>query len=132
MHIVKYLFSLIISKKYKNYLVAHHRVIGIEGLLTLLIMFIGIQSAYKANGGDEGEHFLGRITALSFPILVQTTVAGVVFGAVLLGLYFAFNLEGTAFDDWYEWTISLFTIFLQILFFTRLVSYMKRVKAHTI
>jgi D-serine/D-alanine/glycine transporter len=30
------------------------------------------------------------------------------------------------------WTISLFTIFLQILFFTRLVSYMKRVKAHTI
>jgi len=49
-----------------------------------------------------------------------------------LGLYFAFNLEGTAFDDWYEWTISLFTIFLQILFFTRLVSYMKRVKAHTI
>ena len=108
------------------------RVTGIEGLLTLLIMFIGLQSAYKANGGDEGEHFLGRITALSFPILVQTTVAGVVFGAVLLGLYFALNLEGTAFDDWYEWTISLFTIFLQILFFTRLVSYMKRVKAHTI
>ena len=77
-------------------------------------------------------NFLGRITALSFPILVQTTVAGVVFGAVLLGLYFAFNLEGTAFDNWYEWTISLFTIFLQILFFMRLVSYMKRVKAHTI
>ena len=83
------------------------RVIGVEGLLTLLIMFIGIQSAYKANGGDDGEHFLGRITALSFPILVQTTVAGVVFGAVLLGLYFAFNLRIP---------LSLLHFFLDFLF----------------
>ena len=108
------------------------RVIGAEAILTLLIMFMGIQGAYRANGGDEGEHFLVFITALSFPILVQTTVAGIVFGLVLLAVYFGLNLEGTAFDDWFEWCISAFTIFLQILFFTRLVSYMKRVAAHTI
>ncbi|RKG30241.1 hypothetical protein [Acinetobacter tianfuensis] len=108
------------------------RVIGAESLLTLIIMFAGIQSAYKANGGDDGEHFISRITALSFPILVQTTVAGIIFGLILLGLYFGLNLDGTAFDLWYEWLISLFTLILQILFFTRLVSYMKRVAAHTI
>ena len=108
------------------------RVIGVEGLLTLCIMFIGIQKAYTANGGDAGEHFLGRITALSFPILVQTTVAGIVFGFILLGLYFGLDLENTAFDLWFEWCISAFTIFLQILFFTRLVSYMKRVADHSI
>lgn len=108
------------------------RVIGGEGILTLCIMFMGIQKAYAANGGDTGEHFLGRITALSFPILVQTTVAGFVFGVVLLSLYFGLNLEGTAFDDWFEWCISAFTIFLQILFFTRLISYMKRVADHSI
>lgn len=107
-------------------------IIAVEGLLTLAIMAIGIQSAYRANGGDEGEHFISRITALSFPILVQTTLAGVVFGGILLGLYFALNLEGTAFDEWYEWTISAFTLFLQILFFTRLVFYMRRVAAHSI
>ena len=108
------------------------RVIGFEGILTLLIMFFGVQNAYQANGGDQGEHFLGRITALSFPILVQTTVAGLVFGTILLGLYFGLDLQGTIFDDWFEWCISAFTIFLQILFFTRLVSYMKRVAAHSI
>ena len=108
------------------------RVIGFEGIVTLMIMGIGIHSAYKANGGDDGEHFVSRITALSFPILVQTTVAGVIFGLILLAAYYGLNVDQTKFDQWYEWLISAFTIFLQILFFRRLICYMKRVKAHTI
>ena len=108
------------------------QLIGFEGFLTLCIMLLGIQLTYKANGGDDGEHFLGRITALSFPILVQTTAAGILFGFLLLGLYFILELEGTTFDFWFEWCISAFTIFLQVLFFTRLVFYMKRVAIHSI
>ena len=108
------------------------RVIGVEAVLTLVIMLIGVQRVYQANGGDQGIHFLNRITALSFPILMQNTVFGVVFGVVLLAIYQYFGLAQTAFEMWYEWCVSAFTIFLQVLFFTRLVSYMKRVKAHTI
>ncbi|ENW94310.1 hypothetical protein [Acinetobacter dispersus] len=108
------------------------RVIGIEAALTLVIMVVGIQRTYQANGGDQGIHFLNRITALSFPILMQTTVAGIVFGIVLLAIYQYFALEQTAFEMWYEWCVSAFTVFLQILFFTRLAAYMKRVAAHTI
>ncbi|MGA6135267.1 hypothetical protein ACPER7_03080 [Acinetobacter dispersus] len=108
------------------------RVIGLEAALTLMIMVIGIQRTYEANGGDQGIHFLNRITALSFPILMQTTVAGIVFGVVLLAIYQYFALAQTAFEMWYEWCVSAFTIFLQILFFTRLAAYMKRVAAHTI
>ena len=108
------------------------RVIGLEAILTLVIMFIGIQRTYVANGGNEGINFMNRITALSFPILLQTTVAGIVFGLLLLGVYQYFGLENTAFDVWYEWCVSAFTIFLQILFFTRLNMYMKRVAEHTI
>lgn len=108
------------------------RVIGLEVVLTLVIMFIGIQRTYVANGGDEGINFMNRITALSFPILLQTTVAGIVFGLLLLGIYQYFGLENTAFDVWYEWCVSAFTIFLQLLFFTRLNMYMKRVAEHTI
>lgn len=108
------------------------RVIGVEAVLTLMIMFIGIQRTYVANGGDNGVHFMNRVTALSFPILLQTTGAGIVFGLVLLGIYQFFQLENTAFDLWYEWCVSAFTIFLQILFFTRLNKYMKRVAEHTI
>ena len=108
------------------------RVIGLEAVLTLVIMFIGIQRTYVANGGDEGINFMNRITALSFPILLQTTVAGIVFGLLLLGIYQYFGLENTAFDMWYEWCISAFTIFLQLLFFTRLNMYMKRVAEYTI
>lgn len=108
------------------------RVIGVEAVLTLMIMFIGIQRTYVANGGENGVHFMNRVTALSFPILLQTTVAGIVFGLVLLGIYQFFQLENTAFDLWYEWCVSAFTIFLQILFFTRLNKYMKRVAEHTI
>ncbi|MBF7683496.1 hypothetical protein I2F27_09200 [Acinetobacter sp. B5B] len=102
-------------------------IIGFEGVSTLTIIFIGIHCAYKANGGDEGQHFLERMTALSFPILVQNTTAGVAFGFLMVGLYFGLNLEGTAFDTWFEWSISLFTVILQILFFTRLRFYMKAV-----
>ena len=108
------------------------RVTIVEAILTIIIMVMGIQKAYVANGGDQGVHFLNRITALSLPILLQTTVAGIGFGLILLLIYQFFNLENTAFDLWYEWCISAFTIFLQILFFTRLISYMKRVEAHTI
>lgn len=108
------------------------RVIGVETVLTLLIMVIGIQRTYQANGGDQGIHFLNRITALSFPILMQTTVAGMVFGIVLLAIYQYFGLADTVFDMWYEWCVSAFTIFLQILFFTRLIAYMNRVATHTI
>ncbi|WP_336035529.1 hypothetical protein [Acinetobacter bereziniae] len=108
------------------------RVIGLEGILTLIIMFVGIQRCYAANGGDEGVHFMNRVTALSFPILLQTTVAGIAFGLILLGIYQFFNLENTAFEMWYEWCVSAFTIFLQIVFFTRLNQYMKRVANHTI
>ena len=108
------------------------RVIGIEAALTLLIMLIGIQRTYQANGADQCVHFLNRVTALSFPILMQNTVFGIVFGLVLLGIYQYFGLAQTAFEMWYEWCVSAFTIFLQILFFTRLVSYMKRVAAHRI
>lgn len=108
------------------------RVIGFECLLTLIIMFVGIQRCYAANGGDQGQHFMNRITALSFPILLQTTVAGIGFGLVLFGIYGYFHLEQTAFATWYEWCVSAFTIFLQVLFFTRLNMYMKRVAEHTI
>lgn len=108
------------------------RVIGVEAILTFIIMIIGVQKAYQANDGDQGVHFLNRITALSLPILIQTTVAGIVFGVVLLVIYYFFNLQHTQFDLWYEWCVSAFTIFLQILFFTRLIKYMKRVTAHTI
>lgn len=107
-------------------------VMAVEASLTMLIMLLGIQRAYVANGGDEGINFLNRMTALTFPILLQTTVAGIVFGLLLLGAYEFLNLANTWFDLWYEWCLSAFTIFLQILFFTRLVSYMKRVADHTI
>lgn len=108
------------------------RVIGIEAILTIIIMVLGINRTYRANGGDQGEHFISRITALSFPILMQTTVAGIVFGLILLGIYQYFQLENTQFEYWYEWCVSAFTIFLQVLFFIRLNMYMGRVADHTI
>ncbi len=91
-------------------------VIGLEAVLTLVIMFIGIQRTYVANGGDEGINFMNRITALSFPILLQTTVAGIIFGVVLLGIYQYFGLENTVFVMWYEWCVSAFTIFCRFYF----------------
>lgn len=88
------------------------RVIGVEAVLTLVIMLIGIQRTYQANGGDQGIHFLNRIKASYFPILMQNTVLGV----VLLASYQYFGLVQTAFEMWYEWCVLAFTIFLQILF----------------
>lgn len=104
----------------------------VECVATLLIMGFGIQKTYQANGGDEGENFLNRITALSFPIFVQITVFGVLFAGSVLAALIIFELEGTMLDLWYEWVLSAFTLFLQIMFFVRLNMYMKRVAEHSI
>ena len=100
-----------------------------EGILTLSIMLVGINSAYAANGGEQGKLFIKRITALSFPILVQTSLAGIVFAVLLGGLYTFFP---DWLDLWYEWCVCAFTLIVQILFFTRLSFYMKRVANHQI
>ena len=107
-------------------------VILTESICTLLIMIWGVNSAYQANGGDEGKVFIKRITALSFPILVQTSVAGFVF-AIVLGSAYQFFPEAVVWlDAWYEWCVCLFTLILQVLFFTRLISYIKRIVQHQI
>lgn len=107
-------------------------VIVVEGILTLFIMLIGINSAYLANGGDQGKQFIKRITALSFPILIQNAVAGMVFVALLGMIYYFLPQYMDWFDPWYEWSVCLFTLILQILFFTRLSFYMQRVANHQI
>lgn len=103
------------------------RVALFECVMTVMIMVVGVQSAYQANGGDTGRHFINRVTALSFPILIKTTLWAVLFGLLIAIIYVVFDLEGSIFDLWYEWLVSGFTILMQLVFFTRLRFYLKKV-----
>ncbi|KAA8734515.1 hypothetical protein F4V57_06035 [Acinetobacter qingfengensis] len=107
-------------------------VILFEGVLTIIIMLFGINRAYQINGAEQGEFFIQRITALSFPIMLQTSVAGIIFALLLLNIFDIFNLSIFWLDVWYEWCVSAFTVLLQVIFFVRLSKYMHRVAQHQI
>ena len=56
-------------------------------VVSALIVFIGINANYKANGGEQGKEFIGRSAALMVPIgtrlMVFYIIALFVFGLVL-------------------------------------------------
>jgi len=47
----------------------------LEALVVLLITFIGVYEAYRANGADDGDSFILRATCLFVPITINTAIA---------------------------------------------------------
>jgi len=92
-----------------------------ESLVTLLITIIGINAAFKANGGGTGTRFIEKAVLLSFPLLIKVMVAGLVVGVVTGVL----EMAGTS-KFQLEWGTSISIIAIEAVFYWRLVTHIRR------
>lgn len=94
---------------------------AIEAIACILLVFFGINAAYRANGGVGGVRFLDKMVVLSFPLLIKVLAASFVFGFIgavvmeVLGVSASYS----------EWFLSLLVIVLQAVFLWRLVVHVK-------
>ncbi|ACM19359.1 hypothetical protein Geob_0997 [Geotalea daltonii FRC-32] len=92
-----------------------------ESLVTLIITIVGINAAFKANGGGTGSRFIEKAVSLSFPLLIKVMVAGLVVGVVIGVL----EMAGTS-KFQLEWGTTISIIAIEAVFYWRLVAHIKR------
>lgn len=98
--------------------------LAVEAIGVLAVMIVGLNVAFTANGGASGTRFLEKIIAISFPLLVKFLIAGFVLGILVVLLEVAGLDTGQV-----EWVLSISTIVLQVAFFSRLVTHVKKTNA---
>lgn len=95
-----------------------------EAIGVLVATIIGLNAAFTANGGATGTRFLDKIIALSFPLLIRVLAAGFVLG-LLVAILEAAELSKVQ----VEWVSSISTIAIQVVFFLRLVTHVRKTNA---
>jgi hypothetical protein len=96
----------------------------LEFACVLIISIIGIKTTFSTNKGNSGVDYIGRMVSLSFPLLIKLILFGFVFGFIV-GFSAAIN-GNVAFVPW---SVSLFTVVLQIWYFWRLNIHLKYINA---
>ncbi len=92
-----------------------------ESLVTLFITILGINAAFKANGGGTGTRFIEKSVLLFFPLMIKVMVVGLVVGMVIGVL----EMAGTS-KFQLEWGTTISIIAIEALFYWRLVTHIKR------
>ncbi|HEY9826673.1 MAG TPA: hypothetical protein V6D19_14605 [Stenomitos sp.] len=96
-----------------------------ESLITLIITIVGINVAFKANGGGSGHRFIEKAVIFSFPLLIKVIVAGLIIGVVIGAL----EMAGTS-KFQLEWGTTISIIVIEVVFYWRLVTHIKRAANH--
>jgi len=91
-----------------------------DAIGTILVTIIGLNLAFKANGGNTGSHFLNKTISIYVPLTIRITVAStlVIIPLVVLELFFSVRISE-------EWFLSILTLSLNIIFFWRLFVHLK-------
>lgn len=97
-----------------------------ETIVLAVVSIVGLRLAYRANGSDDGQCFLPRVVALSFPLLIKLYILSFAIGFVTAVFHAKF---GVAVILQSEIAMSLLTVGIEILFFWRLVLHLKFVSA---
>lgn len=92
----------------------------VEAASILLILIFGIKITFSSNKGKDGSDYVGRMIALSFPLLIKALVIGLVFG-VIIGIYSGYTGNKNVND----WPITISTIAIQAWYFWRLNLHIK-------
>jgi len=94
----------------------------IEVIGIIAVIIIGINITFKSNNGNDGQDYLGKMTALSLPLLIKLIIISLVFGIVIGIVFGSVGNKGIQ-----EWLMSLFIILIQIVFFWRLNVHIKSI-----
>lgn len=92
----------------------------IEAAVLLLITIFGIKITFKANQGEKGSDYVGRVVALSFPLMIKIIAMSCIFG-IPVGVITEVS-ENKIIP---EVMLTVFAIAIQLWFFWRLTVHLK-------
>lgn len=95
-----------------------------EALGTLIVTILGINAAFAANGGASGARFIERIISLAFPLLIKVFIAGIGVG-LIAGIFEILGMTKLL----VEWGTAVSAIAIQVAFYLRLVTHIRRANA---
>jgi hypothetical protein len=95
-------------------------VIIFEMIILIIVLIIGIKVTFKSNNGNEGNDYLGRMTALSFPLFIKLYI---IIG--IAGFLIDIVIEKIHIDMLEKWFYTLIIIIMTIIYFWRLNVHIK-------
>lgn len=87
-----------------------------EAISVISVTIFGIGFTFKSNQGKNGGNYVARVTALSFPILIQIFVVGFLLAVTIVLLSKMHVMDGN-FDQVFSF---VFTLISQMYFFWRI------------
>lgn len=108
--------------------------LAFDFVIVCLIAVLGFLKCYEINGGDDGRHYLLRITCLTLPIGIKVIGAGLI---VSWGLYFAapYVFDPMTFrnpEKVADLVFFLLPIVFEGIFYWRLLHHMRLIRRHEI
>ncbi len=97
----------------------------VEAIATVGVLIFGINITFDTNQEGGSSNYVARITALSFPLLVKIFLLSLLVG-VMLGIAGELSSLPAAF---LEWSISIFTIMIQMVYFWRLNEHLRYINS---
>jgi hypothetical protein len=95
--------------------------------VALGILWIGLSEAYKANGGDQGQHFLRNIAVIGTPLGVVVLLASLLLYWMAWRVFpHVFNAQSFR-DPEFAWTVINFMLFngIEIWFWWRICHHLR-------
>ncbi|MDR2000542.1 MAG: hypothetical protein LBP94_03300 [Zoogloeaceae bacterium] len=94
--------------------------LALEAIGTVIITILGINAAFKANGGSAGAHFINKVVSISLPLFMKLLATGFVLGLIL---GFSVVLSLSKYQE--EWVWAVASPLVQAIFFWRLVVHVR-------
>lgn len=115
--LVGYYLALLVPPENESALV-------VEAIGSIVVTILGVNYAFKANGGNAGSCFVNKAVSISVPLFIKVLVGGIVLGIVLV------LLEGAGVGkSQSEWITSISIVVMEIGFFWRLITHIRNANA---
>jgi hypothetical protein len=97
---------------------------GLVAVGVVLITILGINAAFKANGGSAGVRFVEKTVSISFPLLIKVSIAS---SPLWFVVGFAMACGLSKYQS--EWIDAAVTLVIQTVFFWRLIVHVRATNA---
>ena len=98
--------------------------LAIEAFVMILITALGINLAFKASGGEEGENFIRNFVVLSLPLMIKIIVISSVFGLIVgIFIYEKYSEVNMSL------MLSIFGVLVQIWFYWRMCIHLSSIRS---
>ena len=101
----------------KNMYAVVFEIIGV-----IFVTIMGVNITFKSNKSNDGSDYLGRMTALSFPLSIKLFLVSLLPGVILV-----ISIELVLTEVMESWIMSSFIILAQAVFFLRLNVHIKNI-----